>query len=157
MRPYARSPSRTYGCPSMTTTHKFDQCSPASGSVVIILMVLASRNTDGSHPATALPSPRAALANAIDKTNKNFARLAIRHFFILASIDLLARYIRHSTADRSIRAMLNVLSFRRLSRPGCTADKWRFGLGRITWLALWVCKPLDVGGSLSMDSKQIPV
>src|SRR5208283_4384455 len=87
----------------MTTTHKFDQCSPTSGSVVIILMVLASRNTDGSHPGTVLPSARAAAANVIDRTNESIARLAIRHFFI--SVNLPARYIRHSTADRSLRAM----------------------------------------------------
>src|SRR5208283_1869389 len=103
----------------MTTTHKFDQCSPASGSVVIILMVLASRNTAGSHPGTALPSPRAAVANAINKTNESIPGFAIRHFFI-GWHHLHAGYTCHSTADRSLRAMSNVLGFRRLSRPGAT-------------------------------------
>src|SRR5580692_5478604 len=86
MRPYDRSPSRTYGCPSMTTTHNFDQCSPTSGSVVIIWMVLASRNTAGSHPGTALSSAHAAVAIATDKTNESSARLAIRQIFILVGI-----------------------------------------------------------------------
>src|SRR5258708_39539430 len=102
MRPYERSPSRTYGCPSITTTHRFDQCSPASGSVVIILIVLASRNTAGSHPGTALSSARAALASAIDRTNESTARLTIRLAFMFICI-ISGRYIYQIREMRSDR------------------------------------------------------
>src|SRR5260370_33702013 len=79
----------------MTTTHKFDQCSPTSSSVVIILMVLTSPNTAGSHPGTALSSAWAEVASAIDKANESTARLAIRQIFIFVCI-IPTRYIYNS-------------------------------------------------------------
>ena len=78
----------------MTTTHRFDQCSRTSGSVVIILMVLASRNRAGSHPGRAFWSARAAAANAIDKTHESTARLAIRKIFMAVGYNLHALDLR---------------------------------------------------------------
>src|SRR5580700_8526867 len=113
MRPYDRSPSRTYGCPSMTTTHNFDQCSPTSGSVVIIWTVLASRNTAGSHPGTALSSAHAAVASATDKTNESSARLAIRQIFILVGI--ISTRVTLATVQRIVHCARCRLSWRTLA------------------------------------------
>jgi hypothetical protein len=46
--------------------------------MVIVLMVLASRNTAGAHPGTALSPAQPAGANPIDKTNKGTTRLRSR-------------------------------------------------------------------------------
>ena len=75
-----------YGCPSMTTTHKLDQCSPTSSSVVMTLMVLASRKTVGSHPGTTLSFAWATVASAINKANESIARLAIRQIFMFVRV-----------------------------------------------------------------------
>src|ERR1700733_6441333 len=127
MRPYERSPRRTYGCPSMTTTHKFDQCSPTSGSVVIILIVLASRNTLGSHPGTALSSARAAAANAIDKTNESTASWGIRKILMvwhnLHALDL-PSYTRSFIA-RDVKARVAALHRLEVIRPARHAARFR--------------------------------
>ena len=70
----------------MTTTHKLDQCSPTSSSVVMTLMVLASRKTVGSHPGTTLSFAWATVASAINKANESIARLAIRQIFMFVRI-----------------------------------------------------------------------
>ena len=111
-------------------------------------------------PAILAPRRRprgAAVANAIDKTNERIARLTIRHnFFILVGIiSLRVTPAILQTIAHCVRCQMCWASGDYLARA---AQPISGGLDLDSQRACTLgLQPPDIGGSLSMDSKQIPV